>query len=559
MSEINIQAGEYPILKIFSNDFIFNIPSFQRPYAWTTEQSGELLEDIITFKGDGNIQPDKLPPYFLGSIVLIKGNDPNSEVIDGQQRLTTLTILLSVLRYLVPQEHVAGLTSFIYEKGIIIAGIPDTYRLTLRPRDNQFFQDYIQKERGIELLKTSNDVLKDSQLNIQENALLFLKRLEHFPKGRLVELAQYVITRCFLVVVSTPDFDSAYRIFSVLNDRGLPLYLTDILKAEVIGEIHTPDKDKYNTEWEDLEALLGRETFQNLFAHIRTIYRKVKSQDTILKEFRLYVLTTDNPQHFIDKVLKPYAEAFFTIKNACYQSIKDAEQVNNLLKWLNQIDNSDWIPPAILFLSRYKDHPTLLLRFFTELERLAAGMMILRANVNKRIERYGRLLTAIEICDGLFDPDSPLQLTNEEQIEIVTHLEGDLYHSWFCKYVLLRLDESLSAGGVFFDYPIISIEHVLPQNPKPESIWMKWFPLHEEREKYVHCLGNLVLLSRRKNSEAQNYEFETKKEKYFKTSVGIVPFPLTTQVLQEHEWTPEVIEGRQQELINRLRDTWRLN
>jgi uncharacterized protein with ParB-like and HNH nuclease domain len=70
--------------------------------ASTTEQAGELLEDIITFIGDSNEPPDKLPPYFLGSIVLIKGDDPKSEVIDGQQRLTTLTILLSVLRSLAP-------------------------------------------------------------------------------------------------------------------------------------------------------------------------------------------------------------------------------------------------------------------------------------------------------------------------------------------------------------------------------------------------------------------------------------------------------------------------
>ena len=158
--------------------------------------------------------------------------------------------------------------------------------------------------------------------------------------------------------------------------------------------------------------------------------------------------------------------------------------------------------------------------------------MFLRSNVNKRIERYGRLLTAIEIGDDIFAPSSPLQLTDEEQKDIISYLDGDLYYSWFCKYVLLRLDENLSAGGVSFDHPIISVEHVLPQHPKQDSIWMSWFPLQEERQKYVHRLGNLVLLSRKKNSEAQNYDFETKKVKYFKTSTGIVPFPLTTQVLR---------------------------
>jgi uncharacterized protein with ParB-like and HNH nuclease domain len=170
MSEINIQAGEYPILKVFSNNFIFSIPKFQRPYAWTTEQAGELLDDFITFMGDSNEPLDKLSPYFLGSIVLIKRDDPKSEIIDGQQRLTTLTILLSVLRSLVPKKHIAGLTTFLYQEGIPIAGIENSYRLTLRPRDKPFFQEYIQNEGGIEKLKISKEVLKDSQQNIRENA-----------------------------------------------------------------------------------------------------------------------------------------------------------------------------------------------------------------------------------------------------------------------------------------------------------------------------------------------------------------------------------------------------
>src|SRR2546421_12675740 len=104
MGEINIQAAEYRIVDIFCNKFIFTIPQFQRPYAWTIEQGGELLEDIITFMEDGK-EVDELPPYFLGSIVLIKEHGTKFDVIDGQQRLTTLTILLSVLRSLVPTKY----------------------------------------------------------------------------------------------------------------------------------------------------------------------------------------------------------------------------------------------------------------------------------------------------------------------------------------------------------------------------------------------------------------------------------------------------------------------
>jgi hypothetical protein len=124
--------------------------------------------------------------------------------------------------------------------------------------------------------------------------------------------------------------------------------------------------------------------------------------------------------------------------------------------------------------------------------------------------------------------------------------------------VLLRLDSALAQGEASYDYPIISVEHVLPQNPSAGSVWLKWFPTTEERERYVHRIGNLALLSRRKNAEAQNYDFDKKKQKYFATDKGISPFVLTTQVLQKTEWTPAVINQRQNEQLQKLKTLWRL-
>jgi hypothetical protein len=130
----------------------------------------------------------------------------------------------------------------------------------------------------------------------------------------------------------------------------------------------------------------------------------------------------------------------------------------------------------------------------------------------------------------------------------------------FSRYVLLRLDAELSGRGASYNYDIVTIEHVLPQSPPSRSNWEKLFPSKEAREKkYLHRLGNLVLLARSKNSQAQNFEFERKKQVYFTGSNGISPFALTTQVLMEKEWNPSVIEKRQIELIDVLKNTWRLH
>jgi hypothetical protein len=104
----------------------------------------------------------------------------------------------------------------------------------------------------------------------------------------------------------------------------------------------------------------------------------------------------------------------------------------------------------------------------------------------------------------------------------------------------------------------MTVEHVLPQHPAHESEWTRWFDTPVERSRWVHRLGNLALLTRVKNSAANNYDFATKKRKYFATKDGVSPFALTTQVLQEDEWTPQVVERRQNELIAHLRLLWRL-
>ncbi|MGJ5630073.1 DUF262 domain-containing protein [Nostoc sp. CALU 1950] len=558
---VSIHATEKALFKVFSNDFAFSIPAYQRPYAWTKDQASELLNDLLSFLGDGSEAVADANPYFLGSIVLIKSEDASkADVVDGQQRLTTITILLSVLRNLFSQKNVSKLTKYIYQEGDEFEGTSDCYRLKLRERDEDFFRDYVQCEEGLDkLLKLDNFQLSDSQKNIKANASYFLDQLGKLSEQQRSRFSHYLMTCCFLVVVSTPDLDSAYRIFSILNARGLDLTLSDFLKSEVIGKIDQFQQDKYTRIWETEEEDLGREKFQELFAHIRMIARKAKPRKTALKEFSEDILPKIEPHKFIDEILKPYSDALEIINTANYQSDKDAEKINSLFKWLNQIDNFDWVPPAILYFSKNRQTPSKLKQFFTDLERLAAGLLILRADINDRIGRYAKVIAAIEENVDLYALESPLQLTPQEINRIVKTLDGDLYLiKRIRQYVLLRLDSTLSQGEASYDYSVITVEHVLPQNPSQDSKWLQWFPNEEERIQYVHRIGNLALLSRNKNAEAQNYDFDKKKEKYFVGKKGICAFVLTTQVLQHSEWTPEVIKQRQEDSLQSLRKIWRL-
>ena len=222
--------------------------------------------------------------------------------------------------------------------------------------------------------------------------------LKHDERRRY-DLAKFIIQNCYIVVVSASDVDSAYRIFSVMNDRGLPLSATDILKANIIGKIPHDSQDEYTERWENIEEELGRDNFRDLFAHIRTIYRKDKLRFTLQKEFQDYVLGDLSPKRameFVDNLLEPYADVFQTVSRTSYQSTEDAEKVNAPLRHLGRLDNFDWIPPAMAYFLRGEGARDSLVQFTCDLERLAYGLFNRRANINDRIRRYGEVLSTIE-------------------------------------------------------------------------------------------------------------------------------------------------------------------
>lgn len=553
-----LDAGEYPLGKVFSSDFEFTIPDYQRPYSWGTEQSLQLLDDL-----DGAIDRDADEPYFLGSLVLVRDSGRRAEVIDGQQRLTTLSILFAVMRDLTTNDNLGKeLSDFIQEPGKITAGTKPKPRLELRPRDAHFFREYVQTVGSTDQLIALDDnaVVVDSRRNIRDNARALRNQLADWPPKRLEQLAELVGSRTFLVVVATPDLTSAYRIFSVMNARGLDLSPSDIFKARTIGEVHDDDRAMYSKKWEDAEEELGRNGFADLFLHLRMIYAKERARRELLIEFPEQVLGQYLPDHaaeFIDNVILPYADAYEHLVNADYTGAASWQSVNAWLKRLARLDNNDWRPPALWALKNHPDDPKFLDAFLRKLERLAASMLLRRVYTTPRAMRYAALLKQLDAGHGL-DAES-FELSEQECADTVERLKGEIYLvSPSRTYVLLRLDELLAnQPGVSYEHSIVTVEHVLPQQPKKGSNWLADFD-DDAREYWTHRLANLVLLNRRKNSSAQRFDFEKKKEQYFSGSSGVATFALTLQVLKKDVWTPEVLRSRQRSLVKRLSDEWEL-
>ncbi|SDN98649.1 DUF262 domain-containing protein [Lentzea jiangxiensis] len=548
-------AHEVPLRKVFSSDYDFWIPDYQRPYAWEVEQAGQLLDDLVEA-----VERDDDEPYFLGSMVLVKNDGAaDSEVIDGQQRLTTLTILLAIVRDLAEPGGIRdSLGKMIIEPGDELLDLEAKPRLALKKRDQAFFRTYVQTPGRVEELIALNDTaLKtDAQKSIRDNAKALREVLVRWDEESRRRLVKMISARTFLVIVTTPNLTSAHRIFSVMNARGLDLSPADIFKSKVIGLLD----DEYATKWDEAEVMLGRSDFADLFLYIRMIFAKERAKQDLMTEFPKQVLDQYLPgraAEFVDDVLVPYAEAYEQIRDFGYEASAKAERVNSWFRRLSQIDNSDWLPPALWAMRHHGDDPVWLDGFLRKLERLAASMFIRRVYTTPRVVRYSNLLRELAAGHGL---DSPaFDLDADERAETVRQLDGPLYLVQKTrKYVLLRLDEVLAgSSGVTHDFSIITVEHVLPQNPKADSAWLDAFTA-QARGTWTHRLANLVLLNRTKNSQAQNYDFETKKHKYFLSRSGVSAFPLTSQVLAQSEWTPALLETRQKELLRTLAEEWEL-
>lgn len=562
-----IDAKEKAIRDVFHRDYAFSIPPYQRPYSWGMDQAKTLLSDLLAASANYNVGMDvnRVTPYFLGSIVVIKHeNQPESQVIDGQQRLTTLALLISALRTLFTDDkRKATFGEFVLEQGDPLVGTLDRCRLTLRGRDHAFFEaNFLRHPSFAQLPGLLASKLSDPQQHLAENAQALLTDLSKLDPARRDTLAAFLLQHTYLVIVSTASLESAFRIFSVLNDRGLDLTVADILKSEIVGRIPATVQDPYVKKWEDAEVELGTQRFADLFSHIRMIHDRKKLRTSVLEGFRATVPLT-NPGAFIDDELLPLADAMQAIFQGGYECTDPSieKQVNQTLRWLLRIGDQDWMPVALRLITHYADTPAVVAVKLVELEKLAAILWLNRFDINNRIDRYGKILEEIA-NDKSKTAALPSLLASAGEKKIAADVvSGDVYNLSPAPkrtFVLLRLDAALSSGEASYDFDTITVEHVLPQTPDANSVWLQWWPDPVAREQSVHQLGNLALLNRRQNTAALNWEFPVKKQKYYQKKTGGSPFQITSRVLKENEWTPAVFARHQAETVAKLKEIWGL-
>ena len=554
------------VSQLFSDPFHFAVPSYQRRYSWTVKEAGHLLDDILLAIGDED-EPIE-PNYFLGAILLTDSGGeadwqhglPRAprrlDIVDGQQRLITLTILLAVLRDLAAEDG-AGTDPAL--DGLITIGKTGnggyTHRLRLRGSDDVFLAEYVLDPNACHVSPAAGALEPGPQamLEVREHFIGELRAMSAAERQRLLD---YVLQRCHAVAIVTNDIDHGHRMFSVLNDRGRPLARKDIIKAEVLGGIPPEQAEEMLARWGETERRLGGE-FDAFFSHLRLI--EGKGRLPIIAGIRAVRAEAGGSETFMRNVLLPLAEAFDVVCRAQHLGAPESEEISRRLGYLAWLGSSEWVPATIKWLSLYRDDPAQMLRFLSIIEPFAFALRLLCIGAGKRMTRFAGVLSAIG--DGsLFDAErSPCVLTRDEQRHITYNLRNlHERHPQTCKLVLLRLNDELAGSPQSLDPVEWTVEHVLPQSPGRNGQWREWFPETDERELLTQSLGNLVLTRRNQNDKASNQDFARKKAVYFRHAHGEMP-AITREIDTADTWTPSQVRAREARFLQILARIWRLD
>lgn len=540
-----MKAEERTISKILTEQICYEIPPYQRPYSWETEHAEQLLQDMWdAYEGDE-------AEYFIGSLITIeKQLDTLYEVVDGQQRLTTLNLILARLRNRIKDAAVqAYLGNRILPRNVL-TGEAEKPRLTLRAKDQAFFRHHVLDGQLLPDGELSR--LTEPQRHLAENMKVVDALLDGKDESTLKLFSNYLLTKIYVVFVNTGSFRSAYRLFDVLNARGMPLSNADLIKNALFDKLTDGESQAQELEdhWTGLEAIIGIDNLDAFLGHLRTAITATKAREDLSKEFEPIIRTQASDPFAFLQGLTDSARNYDRIKQRDFADPKALRSINAL----HRVRYDDWIPPLLAFLKQ----PVLGMteaEFLDLLERITMQNWIRRLGRTKRLTAYYQVVSAIKEGKTAEEIRTMFR-ANANNDELLTLLKSDVYGLPFAHAVLLRLEEAAQDDSVIKTFNgTISIEHVLPQALK-DPYWQERFT-PEQQQKWLHKLGNLTLLSGPKNSKAQFSSFPDKK-KVYEDRNRKVSFDLTKAVCLKGDWTEEIIQHRQDSMVEMAWKIWKI-
>lgn len=567
MAATNFKTENNTFRKLIGNGLTYRIPRFQRDYSWSNDEWEDLWADILSM-----LTADGEPSHYMGYLVLQSTDDKTFDVIDGQQRLTTLSlIVLAVLkniqRLIDAKNEAEPNTRRLNQIRQTYVGYLDPVTLIARPKltlnrnNNNYYQTYLVPlerlpQRGF---RASEHLLRKAFEWFDKRVADYLRASTGDEGKRLAQLVEDVSDRLFFTVITVTDELNAYKVFETLNARGVRLSATDLLKNylfSVLDRGGETDHELRNLE-DRWEAIVGRLQSENFPDFLRVHWN---SRHSFARQADLF------------KTIR----ARVTNREGVFQLLRGMEEDLDTYLALSSPELSEWSQDdkrhaSVLKTFRVRQPFPLLLAArrafdaadFTGLLR-ATVVISLRYNVigafgtaeqertyNTVAERiakgeFTQLGQALQAMRNVYVDDSTFRIAFSEKTIRTT----DSRNNRVARFILCAIEKHLSGQEHAFISDAFNIEHVLPQNA-PDG-WGGFSG--EEADSLVYRLGNMTLMQSDANRQAGIQEYSEKRALFMQSG-----FEITRKLANDNaEWTPQRVAAWQSWMADQATSIWRI-
>ena len=541
------------------------VPANQREYAWEEEHVEALCNDI------SDAMAEKKEVYFLGTVVLERTKDGQFQVVDGQQRLATATMLIAVIRDMMFGMNEGRLAEGIEETylfGLDIKTEEDTPKLHLNTKDHEFYQNHILARPDDPKRKAKVDKGPHSNVKVREAAGVLRKYLEGTTKAMTVasrkvylkDWLSYLDENANLIVLTVPDDVNAYVMFETLNDRGLRVSQADLVKnylfgqsgsrleeakakwASMIRSLEIVDKEDTAIDYLRLISTLingltrERQVFERIKPLTNSPLKAITFLDTIDGFSSDYVAML-TPQHF---KWEGYPESIR--RSVSTLNLLGVTQIRHLMLAVAHHFNKQEADKSFRLFVNW------IVRMFIAGSGRVGRVESIYASLAHSIHSKTDIRTAKALAERM-----AANIANDKDFE-EAFARGHVSKTKLARYYLGTLERTAGGKGLpelvpNEDTAAVNLEHVLPINPTEADIQE-----FGDASSYTSRIGNLVLLSAKNNSTAGNDSFEVKRP-----FLAASPFLLTQEVAKQEKWGVAEIDDRQAKLAKLAVKTWSMD
>ncbi|MEZ5842796.1 MAG: DUF262 domain-containing HNH endonuclease family protein [Hyphomicrobiaceae bacterium] len=527
--------------ELFGAFSTFELPWFQRSYAWDEEHVDRLVAEVEAAALD-----TARNRYFLGHVCLAGADGGTVRIIDGQQRILTLTMLYALLRDLAPEgADISELDSLVWSTADDGTRTP---KVLAQDCVREFLQQAVLEAgatgRRIDPFRAE---LTDTECRFlaNRNRMASLVSPMRDDPARWQRFTRFLVDRCYVVVETVDSEEEAWDMLAKEEERRAAHHASEQAKATMIGVMPRGEQQEAGRIWDDIHGRLGADNVARLLCHLRTMRLKRRSSRPIIVELSEGFALHEQGLSFMRQTLEPHARWFEAIRDHKLAEGATGEALAHRLSLLDLVEHDLWMAPLMKWLSLRQGDERETLAFVAALDRMT--MMLRIAAVDPIVRERRFVALSAEIA-----PDAKVaglrRLVIEPELGRVCadNLRSrTLQSKRYAPYVLRRLSRLL--GDAAAPPPEATIEHVLPRNPRGDSPWRKTFPSDKVIDDHANRLGNLALLAFADNQRAGNRPWPDKR-----SILAGSGYALARDAASASDWTRRTIMDRTERLASLL-------